>query len=179
MDHFLYIPVLGVIGLAIGAASQIDLRCSPATRPFRIAALTIVMGAMATCSFRYAHIFVNQEALWRYTITHNPWAWPAYNNLGNVLSDQQRLGEAEWAYDKALALNPYYPEAHNNLGRIYAAWGRMPDALREFNLALQYCPDLQSAQMNKAAVLEAMSQPQPQAPGGPPATPPPAPPPPQ
>jgi protein O-mannosyl-transferase len=157
MDHFLYLPIIGLLGLAVAAAGQLDERFSAAGRPWRYGAVAVIFGLLALESHRYAKIFNNQTALWTYTINHNPWAWPAYNNLGNVLSDEQRLPEAKLAYESALRLNPFYPEAHNNLGRIYAAWGDFPKALDQFNAALYLCPELVSAQQNQAAVLEAMA----------------------
>ncbi len=157
MDHFLYLPIIGLLGLAVAAASQLDLRFSASTRPYRIAGLVVALALLARESHNYSKIFVDQTHLWTYTIRHNPYAWPAYNNLGNVLSNERKLPEAKENYESALELNPDYPEAHNNLGRIYAAWGQFPAALAQFEEALRLEPDLASAQQNKAAVLQAMS----------------------
>ena len=39
----------------------------------------------------------------------------AYNNLGIVLRETNRLKDAEKIYKKAIQINPNYAEAYNNL----------------------------------------------------------------
>jgi tetratricopeptide (TPR) repeat protein len=148
MDHFLYLPILGLIGIAVAALGQLNARLNGTQRWYEIGAVAIVIAVLAAGSHRYAKAFQSQETLWTYTIHRYPDGWPAHNNLGNALLDQKRLTEAAEQYREALRLNPGYPEAHNNLGIIYARMGMAKDSKYEFEQALYYCPDLESAKAN-------------------------------
>jgi len=152
MDHFLYLPIIGLLGLAVAALGQLEERLSATTRPYAIGGIAVAMILLTIGSHRYAKIFINSKTQWTYTIQHSPGAWPAYNNLGNVLSDTGQQQEAMEQYKKALILNPNYPEAHNNLGIIFARMGRLPEAIDQFEQALKLCPTLESAQDNLAKV---------------------------
>jgi len=150
MDHFLYLPIIGLLGLAVAALGQLEERLNASTRPYVMGGIAVVMVLMAFGSHRYAKIFINSKTQWTYTIQHSPGAWPAYNNLGNVLSDAGQLQEARQQYQKALILNPDYPEAHNNLGISFARTGQYSEAIDQFQQALKLCPSLESAQDNLA-----------------------------
>ena len=152
MDHFLYLPIIGLIGLAVAALAQIEERLAPATRRYATCGLAVVMVILAVGSHRYAKIFTDSRTQWTYTIRHSPKAWPAYNNLGIVYFNAGRLTRAKIEYEQALMLNPNYPEAHNNLGLVLAQLGQIPAAMDQFNQALKLCPTLVSARTNLTAV---------------------------
>jgi Kef-type K+ transport system membrane component KefB len=152
MDHFLYLPIIGLIGLAVAAWGQVEERLGAPTRPYAVGGVVLVMALLTFGSHRYAKIFINSKTQWTYTIRHSPNAWPAYNDLGNVLFNAGQLPEAKVQYEEALRLNPNYPEAHNNLGIILAKSGRPAEAIEQFEEALKLCPALESAQENLAKV---------------------------
>ena len=154
MDHFLYVPILGLLGLTIAALDQAFTRLQSSLRPMAIGAIALVLIAFAVGGHRYAKAYANSIALWSYAVNEFPGAWPGHNDLGNALMDAGRSEEAETQYKLALELNPGYPEAHNNLGIIYARLGRFPESIEQFQLALQYCPDLVSAQENLAKIRD-------------------------
>jgi tetratricopeptide (TPR) repeat protein len=155
MDHFLYLPSLGLLGLTVAALGRMEERLSASARPCAMGGIAVVAALLAFGSHRYAKIYINSEALWTYTIQRYPDAWPAHNNLGNALLDADRLPEAKVQYDEALRINPDYPEAHNNLGIILAKMGRLSEAIDQFEQALKLCPDLASARDNLAKVQNA------------------------
>jgi len=157
MDHFLYLPLVGFIGLLIAALGHVDELLSPATRPYRIGIVAALIALLVFDSHSYAKMYIGQEALWTYTIEHNPEAWPAYNNLGNTLSDAGRLQEAMERYKQALILNPEYSEAHANLGIIYARTGRLSEGIKESEEALRINPDFPLVRDNLAQ-MQAIQQ---------------------
>jgi len=159
MDHFLYLPILGLIGVAVAALGQMNEKLSASMRPYAFGGIAVVAALLAFGSHNYAKIYLNSEKLWAYTIRHYPGAWPAHNNLGNVLGDAGRLPEAREQFEEALRINPGYPEAHNNLGVVLSEMGRQTEAIAQFEEALKLCPDLASAQDNlgKVRVMEKMT----------------------
>jgi len=88
MDHFLYVPILGLIGLAAAAAGDIYDRLPRANPVWRIAAICegiVVLALFSFGSHSYAEVFVDRLAYWTYCAEHNYVAWPAHNNRGNQL----------------------------------------------------------------------------------------------
>jgi tetratricopeptide (TPR) repeat protein len=59
------------------------------------------------------------ESLYRQAIEKDPTFYYAYNNLGIVLHDAERMQEAFAVYQKAIAVKPDYAKAYNNLGVWY------------------------------------------------------------
>jgi hypothetical protein len=154
MDHFLYLPILGLLALVVAAMGDLATKLTDPNRRYAIAGVALVAVCFTIGSHEYAKTFASSEAQWTYTIQRFPYAWPAHNNLGNAYADSGRSAEAGEQYREALAINPGYPEAHNNLGIIYARSGNVQGAIDEFQLALHYCPVLESAKDNLARVQE-------------------------
>jgi lipoprotein NlpI len=140
MDHFLYLPIIGLIGLVVAAAEQIGRRLSSTPRLCGIGITVLALLLMACESRSYAGIYVNVETFCIYTIERNPGAWPAHNNLGNYLRQAEDLASAEAQFDQALQLNPNYAAAHANLGVLLAQEGRTSEAFDQFNAALKTDP---------------------------------------
>jgi tetratricopeptide (TPR) repeat protein len=153
MDHFLYIPMIGLIGLTIAALENIEGRIS---RPMRYGLAGMTAAALALLALEsevYAGMFVGPEKLWTYTVERNPTAWLAYNNLGNAYFETGRVPEAIEAYEKALQLNPSMTEANNNLGLALYHQGRIPEAIEHYEQALKYNPHFALAHSNLANAL--------------------------
>jgi len=72
----------------------------------------------------------------------------ALNNLGNVLVDLHKPGEAEECYRRALRLQPNYPQAHNNLGAALRHQGKFEEAVASYHEALRLRQDYAEAHNN-------------------------------
>jgi len=140
MDHFLYIPIIGLIGLAVAALEHTDMLLPTATRPYRMGLVAAVVILLAMASRDYASKFTNQETLWTYTLEHNPEAWPAHDNLGGVYLVTGRTDEAIEQYSQALMLEPASSTLRSNLGLALMQAGDLPAALGQFQQALQIWP---------------------------------------
>ncbi len=145
MDHFLYLPLLGLIALVMAAAERVSNALSPSTRRAAGAVAVIVLVALAIESRSYARLYRDSRTLWTYTLAHNPSAWPGHNNLGKILQTSGRPDEAIIQYRQALAIEPDYPEAHYNLGLALQQVGHLPDAMEEYERALQLKGDYAKA----------------------------------
>jgi tetratricopeptide (TPR) repeat protein len=137
MDHFLYIPILGLIGLAIAGLELAARRMPESARLIGVGLLVLVLAAMIVQSRLYAEKFVSQKVLWTYTLDLNPGAWPAHNNLGNVMVEEGRVEEGIAHFEQALELNPYFSEAHANWGAALVKEGRLKEGMAQYDIALK------------------------------------------
>ncbi len=153
MDHVLYIPLIGLIGLAVAACGQIDERLPESFRPFGIGAIAIVLTLAAVESHDYAGIFINQEKLWTYTLEGNPDSEVAHNNLGLVLLNAGRLPDAIEQFEAALRIKPDYAFAHNGLGNALFLSGRTAEAIGHYEEALRLDPAYPEAHNGLANTL--------------------------
>ena len=82
-----------------------------------------------------------------------------HNNLGRILSELNRLGEARRAFERAIELAPdAAADAWNNLGTIHKREGRWKDAGEAFQRALRADPDHADAYQNLGNVLRRSGQ---------------------
>jgi tetratricopeptide (TPR) repeat protein len=154
MDHFLYLPMIGLIGLAIAALGTFEARLSTSAQPWLAGAIAVLFALLALKSDSYAAKFAGPESLWTYTLAHNPTSWLAHNNLGDVYLETDRPSEAIAQFQAALDSNPASVEAHTNLGFAYELTGRPFDAIAEYEQTLRYSPHYALAQVHLGHVLE-------------------------
>ncbi len=153
-DHFAYLPLVGVVGLAAAAfgafAQAWALRFGPRwigrVAPAGVA--VAILAALALSARAYAGAFVDEKALWSLAVERNPGAWLGRNNLGKVLAQEGRPAEAAAQFREAIALRPDSPEAHANLGNALEALGRAEEARQEYAAALAIEPGLAGAHYN-------------------------------
>jgi len=143
-DHFIYLPMIGIVGLvAAGLANWYD-RSTDDERSLITSGALVVLSALTIMSFRYAACWVNEDALWTHTLTHNPNAWQAHNRLGakkfarghveNMgpeagMDPQTSIGPgiriqnlgAFYHFTWSTKLRPDLGETHNNLGTAFSA----------------------------------------------------------
>jgi hypothetical protein len=150
MDHFLYLPLIGVIGLAVAGMEQIDGRLAPSLRPCGVGLAAIMLGLLAFQSRGYAAQFLTEEKAWRHTAEGNPAAWMAHNNLGNALQDEGRFPEAIEQYKQALQIDPNYADAHNDMGNALYRSGKISEAMEEYEQTLRIDPNYPNMRDNLA-----------------------------
>jgi tetratricopeptide (TPR) repeat protein len=153
MDHLVYIPILGLLGLAVAGWERMDARLTPALRPVGLGAWAAVLALMAWGGHTYAHIFINQETLWTYTIERNPDAWLPHNNLGSALIEEGRFPEAISQFEDALRINPDLYETRGNLGAALVQTGHVPEGVEQFQEALRINPNYPGGHSNMGHVL--------------------------
>jgi hypothetical protein len=157
-DHFMYLPMLGLIGLIAGGAGVLADRLTRMRRRLLVPLAgfaAIVLCALAFASHRYAVNFRDGEIFWGYALEQNPQSWTAHNNLAQILANQPgRQADAIAHYEIAIRIKPDYAEAHNNLAILLASQpGRQADAVAHFEAALHFKPDYAEAHNNLANFL--------------------------
>jgi protein O-mannosyl-transferase len=80
------------------------------------------------------------EILCRRTLTINPAAWSAMDNLGTVLQRQGKLSEAISLYEAAARIKPNDSKSQLNLGLALQTSGRLEEALAHYQAAWRLNP---------------------------------------
>jgi len=155
-DHFVYLPLLGLIGLGVAAVGAIWQRLPSGIFGLRLA-LAGGIGLLALLLAREsrgdAESFRSDDALWSHTLRLDPQAWMARIDLGRDLFQAGLLEEAIDQYNQALGIRSDLPEAYYNRGSILLRLGRLPEAIRDMEEALRLQPDSPDAQTNLGNAL--------------------------
>lgn len=158
MDHILYIPIIGLIGLAVAGLGKLHEVLAPMQRRVVGALTATAIAALTWLSWSYAAMFQNQETLWSYTLQLNPSAWLAQSNLGNAY---YRKGKPELAmaqYQKAAALKPDDPLIYYNIGNLYFYSGNPTEAVAQYQHALQINTSYAPVYANLGVALAAIGK---------------------
>jgi tetratricopeptide (TPR) repeat protein len=151
-DRFMYVPILGLLILAIWGAAELTSRW-----PHRRTALAIVgTTALATCGLA-THF---QVKYWKdgFTLFSHAIAVTRNNalaecNLGNALGAQGHPKEAIGHFQEALRLSPAYAEAHVNFGVALGMEGKIDEAIEHYRAAIQSRPGYAQAHRFLAGAL--------------------------
>ena len=135
-DHFAYISILGVIGLAVAGLD----RWRPRRPAVTWACVAMAALALTLQSRRYAAVFHDAETLWTYTLERNPGAWSAHYNLATDLAQRRDYPGAVDHYEAALRLRPNFADAHYNLGNTFLMEGELPEAAAQYTETLRLDP---------------------------------------
>lgn len=155
-DHWQYLASMGALAWTVGVTAGFLGRTgsSPFYRyacRFTAAGLLLAAGIL---TFRQAEHYQNNETLWTDTLTKNPSAWMAYNNLGKELLEQGRLREAELQFEQGLRIKPDHYGMHLNLGDIYLGLGDLDRAEAFYREALRLNPNFAEAHNGLGLVLK-------------------------
>ena len=152
-DHWTYFALIGPMALAGGGIAR-GLERFRQTAPWlEPVACGLLLLAAGTLTWRQSTIYVDEETLWKHTLSKNPDCWMAHCNLGAAFAAQGKLEEAIAEYREALRLEPNFTEAHNNLANELVAQGKPEEAIPEFERALQLEPRYPDAHNNLAVQL--------------------------
>lgn len=153
-DHFQYLATIGPLTLAAAGITWLLARGkNAALKPAIVCAILAVFGVS---TWRQTGVYQNLEVLWRDTLTQNPGAWMAHDNLGLVLTEQRRFDEADAEYRKAIAIRSNDHIAYYDLGLKAAIQGNLDEAMDDFGRTIDLCPGFAMAryQMGNVFVRE-------------------------
>jgi tetratricopeptide (TPR) repeat protein len=152
-DHWQYYSIVGVIALAVAGGEKI---CRRMNEPGRYLAAVVGVAALLgleVATWTRASVYGTSETLWQDTVTKNPDAWVAHNNLGLALLQSGKIEDAIGHYEQALRLKPDCADAHYNWGMALAQAGKIEDAIGHYEQALRLKPDYAEAHDNLGIVL--------------------------
>jgi Flp pilus assembly protein TadD len=148
LEHLLYIPMLGLIGLVIAGLEQVNAKAPPSLRPIGIGIVALMIALLAGESRVYAGAYKDKMTLWLYTLAHSSGSWMIHCNLGNAYLHEGRLDDAVAEYRKAIEIKPRNAFAHYNWGVALLQVERPDEAIAQFQQALEVDPKFAEARYN-------------------------------
>jgi len=166
-DHFLYLPMVSFIGLAVGGITTAYRRLSDAEQPLALAGGAILLACLGFSAFNYARAWAGEETLWPHTIAGHPnpctypqcGCWQAHNRLGAKKFARGDVEAAHYHFQNSTRLRPDLGETHNNLGTTHSArsqfaaqQGNQEAAKQEMGLAIEKFRDAYRATPHVPAI---------------------------
>jgi protein O-mannosyl-transferase len=155
-DHFQYLACLGIVVPAAAGWTALGANRAPTLGARRAwwAATAAVLAFLGLLTWRQCGMYRNLETLYRVTIQRNPGCWMARTNLGALLVETGRAGEAIPLLERAIQERPGTVETYGNLGNALAAVGRNAEAISEYERALRINPRLPSLEYDLGRALD-------------------------
>jgi tetratricopeptide (TPR) repeat protein len=135
-DHFAYLATIGPFALVAAVTDRLA-RQAPRAVTAITALLLAVLGAATWMRIGAYH---DAETLWRDTVSRNPGAWMAHNNLGVLLYERGEVTAALERYRTAETLAPQAAEIQINLGNALTALGHTDEGLAAYRAAIARKP---------------------------------------
>ncbi len=154
MDHLLYIPIIGLIGLVVAGMEGIDGQMSVRLRPVTIGLTAILIALMAWVSHSFAGLFVSAEVYWTHIVQRNPTAWLAHLNLNSRLLELGRYQEALVEGNEAMHLRPTRADIYYNQGFALEKLGRDAEAEAQYRKSLSLDPEQAKVYLILAEMLQ-------------------------
>ncbi len=140
MDHFLYVPIIGLIGIVVAGIERVDARLARSVHPLSTGILTAIMALLAFESHWYAAAFTGEETFWTYAVERNPGAWLPHIDLGKSLLLAGKPEQAKEHFDTVIRLEPELAEPYVNLAGALTQLGRVPEAVEALRQSLKRDP---------------------------------------
>ena len=140
-EHRMYLPLAGVIALAVLGAYSL------ASRSTIVAALVVAV-VFAGMTYRRNADYHDYDRIWLDTIAKRPHNARARNNYATSLLMKGRYAEAERHLRVAVDEQPSFAEAHANLGVALAGQGRFDQGAEHLRTAVRLRPDYSDAHRN-------------------------------
>jgi tetratricopeptide (TPR) repeat protein len=155
-DHLGYLSIIGIAALAGAVLTQgfKKPRTAHPARPRFKPLSAVVIAVLFVLSWQRSQVFFNSERLWSDTLSKNPKAWVAYNNLGEaIVSGGGEVTRAMQLFETALQLKPDYQQAHNNMGNAYSDLKQFSESYPHYAKAIEIQPDYAEAENNWGLAL--------------------------
>ena len=140
-DHFEYLALPGMIGLAVAGGEAIINRFGSYTFLIRPMVWVPILAFGGWQTWRQSVIDGDKETLWRANLEKNATCWGAEDALGIALCEKGKIDEAIPHIQKALKINPNISELHNNLGFALFKKGEVAAAITHLKKAITLNPN--------------------------------------
>jgi len=152
-DHFQYLASMGPLALAGAGAATIFNRWNERGLWLRTVCYGSILALLGLLTSRQCAAFVDDETLWRRTLSLNSRAWIAENNLGTILMNQMKLDEALVHFENSSRIRPDHAAPRSNIGLARFKKGEVDEAISDFKAALAISPNESYAYAHLANAL--------------------------
>ena len=152
-DHFVYIPIIGLIGLVLAGLERLGKRLP---RNYASLGTAIVATALVLLGYQtnaYAKLFTDQETLWTYALRHNPHTWLGRCLLGQAYFQKRDFEKAIEQLGESVRLNPDFFNAQIYLGLSLCNVGRISEGAHAFHEAVRINPRMPDSHLYLAQAL--------------------------
>src|SRR5947199_1989847 len=150
-DHWQYLACLGIITPCASGIVLLAGRLKSWQAWLERGSIVLLAGVLFLLTWQQSRMYTDAEMLFRTTIARNPACWMAYNNLGNILYQANRIPEAMKLFKQALRIKPAV--AHYSLGNALVLTGRTSEAIDQYKQAVRIDPDYAEVHNNLGNAL--------------------------
>jgi len=147
-EHRLYLPSIGFL-----MTFALFLSKTWRWRNWYIPVLSSMILIFSIATYRRNSIWIEEVSLWQDVILKSPMKARGHNNLGDVLSRQNKTAEAIAHYSEALRIDPNYINAHINIGVDLEREGKLQEAEAHYREGLRIDPQFRKLYFNLGLVL--------------------------
>src|SRR5881398_2460783 len=152
-DHWQYLACLGIITPCASGIVLLAGQLKSWQAWLERGTTLLLAGVLFLLTWQQSRMYTNAETLYRTTIADNPACWMAYNNLGIIMSQANRIPKAMELFKQALRINPDNAEAYYNRGNALVQTGRTSEAIDQYKQALGIKPNHADAHNNLGTAL--------------------------
>ena len=139
-DRYTYVPLVGLFIIITWGVPDLLARWHYRRIAIAFATSLLLPFLMVSTWTQLSH-WHDSKTLWEYALAVAPNKYYAYDNLGEIASDDGNLDDAIAYYAKAFEINPHYEPAISNMGSIFYKQGKYDEAIKCFYQALKIDPD--------------------------------------
>jgi protein O-mannosyl-transferase len=138
-DHFMYLPMVGVVLVCAAALKALLARFPVASVQGKVA-MGLIYGwicLLGGLSIHQTWLWRNPTSMWEATLKGNPESIAAHNNYGLLCLEKGDLDKAEALFKRAAELAPAFEVPYLNLGRVAIKKNELEQARMFFARAAQ------------------------------------------
>lgn len=140
-DRYSYLACIPFAILAAAVSFHSAFRVDFTRRGGHSAFVSVaILGMLGVLSWRQCHVWRNSTTLWNHVIALDPESCSARNNLGFLLTKENRFEEAAALFQSCLDRRPDDPLTLMNLGAAQKALGQTGLAIENYRRALALRP---------------------------------------
>lgn len=117
-DHFLYVPMIGLIAVAVSAWTNFFQSKQRSVQLISNAFMFCVISTNILLSHSYAKCWTSAKSLWTYTLSKNDNAWQAHSVIGNMELGEGKIISGLKHLEKASTLKPNDLKVQINFAKV-------------------------------------------------------------
>lgn len=149
-EYRLYLPLVGFALVAGDLLMLLHIKIKHLLTTQVVAVLIVLV--LTVITFQRNVVWNDPILLWQDAVAKAPEKARPRNNLGTLLLEQGKYGEAADQFTAAIEIDPNYAHAHNNLGTAYGKLGLLDEAEREYQRVIELNPNIITASINLSII---------------------------